>query len=132
MTSANTKKDKLSKEDKKALLEAKKQGYKEPEGTKTKDYQKAESKFKKLQKEYNLTDEQLQEYIDTGKLSYKNLKKNLVTKSMINAKNDAEYYRKQLENGKIKKYEKNSNELTTEQRLDVETAWMNNENLSKK
>ena len=132
MTSANTKKDKLSKEDKKALLEAKKQGYKEPEGTKTKDYQKAESKFKKLQKEYNLTDEQLQEYIDTGKLSYKNLKKNLVTKSMINAKNDAEYYRKQLENGKIKKYEKNSNELTAEQRLDVETAWMNNENLSNK
>lgn len=107
-------------EQKRQLEEAKKLGFKEQEREKTKEYKKAEKAFSKLQKEYNLTDDELNQYIKSGKLSYKGLKTNLITKSMTDARETANTYRQMLDKGSIKKYENNSL-LTAEQRLDLAT-----------
>ena len=107
-------------EEKKQLEEAKKNGYKEQKRTKTKEYKKAEKSFTKLKKEYNLTDEELNDFINNGNLSYKGLKFNIVTNSMMNAVHDADDYRKRIKEGKIKKYDDNAI-LSVEQLLDLET-----------
>ena len=107
-------------EQKRQLEEAKKLGFKEQQREKTKEYKKAEKAFSKLQKEYNLTDDELNQYIKSGKLSYKGLKTNLITKSMTDARETANTYRQMLDKGSIKKYENNSL-LTAEQRLDLAT-----------
>lgn len=99
------------------LAKAKKLGYKEQERKTTKEYQQANSAFKKLQKEYKLTDKELQNFIDNGTLSQKHV--SIITNSMSATKQKALEYRDNIKSGKIKQYD--DTVLSVSDRLDLDT-----------
>lgn len=91
-------------EDKKELQKAEKLGYKD-NLTKitTQDYDDAQEIFKKLQKEYKLSDKELNDWLKTGDLDLNHI--SLQTNSMSNLRNKAEDYREKINSGKIKQYD---------------------------
>ena len=110
---------KLEKEE---LEKAKQLGYKEQERRTSKEYDKANSVFKKLQKQYKLSDKELQNFIDNGDLSQKHV--SLVTNSMRNTTREAVKYRNDIKEGKIKQYD--DTVLSINDRLDLDTANLTN------
>ena len=109
---------KLEKEE---LEKAKQLGYKEQKRRTSKEYDKANSVFKKLQKQYKLSDKELQDFIDNGDLSQKHV--SLVTNSMKNTTREAVKYRNDIKEGKIKQFD--DNVLSINDRLDLDTANLN-------
>ncbi len=110
------------KSEKEELEKAKQLGYKEQERRTSKEYDKANSVFKKLQKQYKLSDKELQNFIDNGDLSQKHV--SLVTNSMRNTTREAVKYRNDIKEGKIKQYD--DTVLSINDRLDLDTANLTN------
>lgn len=90
--------------ERKDLEKAQKLGYKD-NLTKitTQDYDDAQETFKKLQKEYKLSDKELNDWLKTGDLDLSHI--SLQTNSMSNLRNKAEDYREKINSGKIKQYD---------------------------
>ena len=103
--------------EKEELEKARKLGYKEQEKKTTKEYDKANLVFKKLQKQYKLSDKELQNFIDKGTLNQKHV--SMVTNSMSNLARQAVEYREDIKKGKIKQYD--DTVLSISDRLDLDT-----------
>lgn len=106
--------------------EAIRQGYKDNSSNKitSQEYDNAQSTFKKLQKEYKLTDKELNEFIETGNLNLSNI--SVITKEKNKIREDAIKYREKLKNKEIDKYDSDKT-LTKEQQIYLDTTPMSEE-----
>lgn len=105
------------------LEKAKKLGYKD-NITKitTQDYDDAQDTFKRLKKEYKLSDKELNNWIKTGDLP---IHVSIQTNSMSSLKNKAEEYRTKINSGKIKQY--NQQGFGAINQLDIDLQNMSDE-----
>lgn len=89
--------------EKQKLEEAKKLGYKDNSFKVTsQEYDDIQSSFKKLKKEYKLSDKELQDFIDNGNLTTKHIR--IQDKNSDKIRRDAIESREKLASGKVKQY----------------------------
>ena len=110
-------------DEKKEREKAKKLGYKD-NLTKitTQDYDDAQETFKKLKKEYKLSDKELNNWMKTGDLP---LHVSIQTNSMNSLKQKAEDYRVKINKGKIQQYDQQGFDI--EKQIYLDTHSMNDE-----
>lgn len=90
--------------EKEELEKAKKLGFKDNNLKITsQDYDDAQDTFKELQKQYKLSDKELNNWIKTGELDVSHI--SIQTNKMNSLKQKAEDYRTKINSGKIKQYE---------------------------
>lgn len=110
-------------DEKKEREKAKKLGYKD-NLTKitTQDYDDAQDTFKKLKKEYKLSDKELNNWMKTGDLP---IHVSIQTNSMNSLKQKAEEYRTKINKGKIQQYDQQGFDI--EKQIYLDTHSMNDE-----
>ena len=110
-------------DEKKEREKAKKLGYKD-NLTKitTQDYDDAQDTFKKLKKEYKLSDKELNNWMKTGDLP---IHVSIQTNSMNSLKQKAEEYRTKINKGKIQQYDQQGFDIAKQIYLDTHS--MNDE-----